>query len=503
RLAALPADTRAVLDVAAVIGREADLSLLAHATGRPVDECIDALEPALASRIFVPVPELSGRHRFAHALVHEAALAEVSSLRMARLHARVAEAIGAVTGDSDDSAEIVAGHLWAAAGVVGPAVAADALMRAAEVAVRRTAYETADDLLSRALQLRRAAGGSREASEAELLTTVRLVSLRRARHGYSRAYDATVVLDRADDLARRSGRQDLYLGLLLAQWGAAGTSGDMPTQERLAQRILALSEQSSDPVVRLVGQSAWGVSCWHLGRMREADARMVAVEAVVPELSEDDLARMGELDAASLFLSFCVHVRVVAGSIDVDGRFEELAERFTRPYDRLVVANFAGLTAVMRGEPEVAARWADWGLQNDENEGFAFFGGACSIYLGWARTMQGDPAGLALIERGFERFAAAGARTGYGLMVALQVQAMLFTGRPVEQARRVLDAGAREVARSGERFIVPYLELARARVAAAAGAGTDEVARHVRTATSLAEEMGIAPVAALAAQLTP
>ena len=121
RLGLLPPRTAELLNVAAVIGRYVDLRLLAAASGRDLDSCLDDLEPAIVHRLLVDVPD-HPVYRFAHALVREVVVDDVSSLRRARLHLKVADALD----DVDDHAEIRAEHLWQAVpiGVAGRAAAA-------------------------------------------------------------------------------------------------------------------------------------------------------------------------------------------------------------------------------------------------------------------------------------------------------------------------------------------------------------------------------------------
>lgn len=500
RLAGLPSPTRAVVEVSAVLGGEAELSVLAEGSGCGVDECIDAVEPALASRVLVAVPEVPGRLCFAHALVREAALAEVSTLRRARLHARVADALVSVHGDDDDIAETVASHLWQAAGVVGASRAADALERGAEVALRRTAYESADDLLSRAVQLRRSAGSSATAQEAELVATVRQVTLRRSWKGYSHAYQ-TLSLERAEGLARRSGRTDLYLGLLFAHFSVAATSGDVPTAQQLAERMRDHARGHRDPVVRVLGQTVWAIICWHLGRMTEADRLVDSVQQEIAGSSQDDAARLADIDSTPLLQCFGSHIRILAGSLEPDGRFEQLRDRFTQPYDQVVIGNFAAMTAVLCGDDTAASRWAQWALDHDTESQFHFFGGPCEVHLGWANARQGRPtAGLQLIDSGLARYADAGGRTGFGYMAASRVEALLLAGNPLEEVARYLDASEAAVLEQGERFVLPYLSLARARLAVARGVHID-AETYLRAAVETAQEMGIAPVRRMAAEL--
>jgi DNA-binding SARP family transcriptional activator len=146
RLAGLPDGTTELLRTAAVVGRDVDLALLARTADADLDDVLDALDPAVAHRLLVEVPERPMELRFSHALVREVLLEDLTALRRARLHLRVADAIEAAGAGTDD-AEILAEHLWRAAPVGVGLRAADALERAAEVAQHRVAYAAAEVLL--------------------------------------------------------------------------------------------------------------------------------------------------------------------------------------------------------------------------------------------------------------------------------------------------------------------------------------------------------------------
>ncbi len=431
RLAALPDETRALLETFAVVGRDADLAVLVAASGTDAEVCMDALEPALTSHVLVPVPDAPGRHRFAHALTREAALSELSSLRATRLHARVADAVLAISGDTDDTCEIVANHLWAAAPLVGPTRAAAALERAAVVALRRTAYENAEDLLDRALAMRRTAGGDPANEEAELHTTLALVRLRRAFRGYSRAVDL-VPLERPKELARRTGRLDLYQGLLLIEWGKTGTSGDIPATVRLGQQMRELGRSSGDATLKWLGEHAWAVTCWHLGRLAEAARTVLDAAAELEPLPAEARAHLEAVDSWALFKGFAIHICDLAEAIDDgDRRFRELYAEMTDPYDRLVIANFAGVTGACRNDPVATKEWTEPALRADTQRRFVFFGAACEIYLGWAVAVTEDPeAGLARLDAGLARYLATGTRTALGLMLSLRIHALIAAKRP-------------------------------------------------------------------------
>src|ERR1700754_4258206 len=90
------------------------------ASERDADGCLDALDAAIVTRILVPDGD---GYRFAHALVRDAVLAQLTPLRRARLHHRAAEALLATRGDGPDQAEPIAYHRLAAGTVAAPGLA--------------------------------------------------------------------------------------------------------------------------------------------------------------------------------------------------------------------------------------------------------------------------------------------------------------------------------------------------------------------------------------------
>ncbi|MFC5821271.1 BTAD domain-containing putative transcriptional regulator [Nonomuraea harbinensis] len=138
RLARLPGQGVAVLRLAAVAGRESSVDVLVDAAG--TDSVLDALDAGvIAGLLSEPAP---GRVRFVHALVRDTLLADVSRLRAARMHARVAAALEP-TGDITALA-----HHYARA---GSPKAVGYCVRAAELAEARYAHDVAADLLADAV----------------------------------------------------------------------------------------------------------------------------------------------------------------------------------------------------------------------------------------------------------------------------------------------------------------------------------------------------------------
>ena len=199
---------------------------------------------------------------------------------------------------------------------------------------------------------------------------------------------------------------------------------------------------SDQRMVRWLGEYAWAVTLWHVGRMSEAARTMTEVEKELGELSDTERAGLAALDALSLFTSFAIHIYVLAGTVaNADSQWHALEATLSDPYDKLVVAHFGGLTAACEHDPAAARYWAERGLVSERTGGFAFFGAACEMYLGWSEALSGEAdAGLARLEAGLERFLSTGTRTGLALMFGMRVEAMLLAGHAADVVR-LEDAG--------------------------------------------------------------
>ncbi|WP_026401397.1 BTAD domain-containing putative transcriptional regulator [Actinomadura rifamycini] len=140
RFARLPEGGVAVLRLAAVAGRESSVEVLVNAADTDEDGVLDALDAGvIAGLLSEPGP---GRVRFVHALVRDTLVADVSRLRAARMHARIAAALEG-TGDVAALA-----HHYARA---GSPKAVRYCVEAADLAEARYAHDVAADLLTAAL----------------------------------------------------------------------------------------------------------------------------------------------------------------------------------------------------------------------------------------------------------------------------------------------------------------------------------------------------------------
>jgi hypothetical protein len=148
RLQGLAAPARAALDVAAVVGEQFSLAMLAAASDEPAAQLPEALAPAIA--LGVVVEHGDGQYRFSHALLREVVYHDLPRSRRVDLHLAIAGALAHRHADDLEApfAEIAHHYLEASPRELeaGPRYA----LRAGVQAMDRLAWEDAAAMLERA-----------------------------------------------------------------------------------------------------------------------------------------------------------------------------------------------------------------------------------------------------------------------------------------------------------------------------------------------------------------
>src|SRR5438105_309437 len=154
RVKRLSEPSRQALAVAAVIGRDFDVDLLARVLETDQDSLLDLLEEAAAASV---VDEASpvGRFTFAHALINHTLYEDLSRTRRARLHARIGKALEEMCGDDPGDRVAELAHHWGRAATADePSKAVDYARRAGESALDKLAPDEALRWFGQALELR-------------------------------------------------------------------------------------------------------------------------------------------------------------------------------------------------------------------------------------------------------------------------------------------------------------------------------------------------------------
>ena len=154
RIDRLDDDVRDVLRVAAVAGREFDVSLLEQVLEIHDDRLLRLLDVATAARVIGPVPDTLDRYRFAHAMVRQTLYQAMAPARRVRLHQRIAEGLERRNEPDREvpHAELAEHYFGAAAGSEFIAKAIEHTIAAGRLAVAQLAFEEAAAHFERALK---------------------------------------------------------------------------------------------------------------------------------------------------------------------------------------------------------------------------------------------------------------------------------------------------------------------------------------------------------------
>jgi class 3 adenylate cyclase len=293
RLGRLDKKTPPVLAAAALVGRAFSVEVLEAMDETDPDVLLDAVEDAERARLIVAAPDPSGEDRFifAHELIRQSLLAEVSLTRRRRLHARVADALERhYATDLDAQAATIAHHLFEAASAGDTGRAYHHLLQAGRFAMGRAAFEEALRHYERAATMEGAATAS---EHAELL--FELGTARRSAGHWDTAFEAwQESADTYDELGDGDGvaKVCLVASYQLAWLGRLADSAEMGRKG-----LAALGDRLSADRGRLLGMAGCATA-WDF--QYEAGTRMMEEALAVAEhLGDDPLLAHGVLMTGS------------------------------------------------------------------------------------------------------------------------------------------------------------------------------------------------------------
>jgi hypothetical protein len=295
RLRRLNPSTLRVLSVAAVIGREFDVDVLAEVSELAEVELFELLEQAASTQLIVEASGLATSYMFWHALVRETLYDELTGPHRARLHERIARAYEA----GDDAARerhlSELAHHYFQAGTSGEVLrkAADYAERAGDHAASQLAYEEAAVHYEHAVRALASADGdpSRRCrlllAQGESLT--HSGEFKRAEATCQEAAELAEALGLAEELARAA------LGVIGQLGSNRGATRHNPPLVVLMERALAqLPDEDSPLRARLMARVAEAI-VWS----RDEEARSLATASVEMARRVADAATLAEVLSAS------------------------------------------------------------------------------------------------------------------------------------------------------------------------------------------------------------
>ncbi|HET6967459.1 MAG TPA: BTAD domain-containing putative transcriptional regulator [Ornithinibacter sp.] len=382
RLSTLSERAGEVLPVAAVLGPEVDVELLAQVSRVPEDEVAQVLEEGVADGLLVESgASWAGRYAFPHDLMRDALRSEVGGLRLRALHLRAAEALVSRARDGRSRSAAIAAHLRAAGPAADPGEAASHSLHAAREAARSYAWDEAIEHAEAAVTLLGQTTAAHE--QADAAVTAGMLRVKSGR-GFAEALD---LLGTALRQFLATG-DDESAGVVHSRLGGAlcvhHSVMDIPRALEhfdAAERLLPTPEMT-----------------YHLHRGRSQAAMLGLRTALLAESSEragsiaEDLGRRdlaviagwargwGEADAGCL--------------ADAAGTWERgwrTAHEMADPYLGWMPVNAAALLAnAYLLDPPTARAWCRRGLAQPQFTSFALPHGAVVDQLALALAAMGE-----------------------------------------------------------------------------------------------------------------
>ncbi|MGJ6962141.1 AAA family ATPase [Streptosporangium sp. G11] len=483
RMSKLDGGDRRLIEIAALMGRDIDARLLASASDLDPSQCLTRLDTLEALGLVEVTSGSLGDWRFVHDLVRESVARSTSRSDASHFHLHIAAALARTQEPAERHGEALAHHLCSAGPLAEPEQTAQALIVAARIAARRSAYETAEKHLDTAAQIARSAG----LLGLELTALTELTAVAGIHAGF---VGATMDhLDRAEEVARSLGQEQEATGFLFSRFLAHAQGIQLDAAGRLARRLLDHGKRSSDPVVQASGHHAWGVHQWSSGNIGEAYRNLSRSDSLIraQQDAEPLRHRLQMMTPVMLALNTALHGDLVAARHLFDVVEFEAGDD---PYAISIWGSFAVTAAAAAGDSAWALGAAETAINADPDFSFTFSGSYPRLARHWAKAMSGgDPVTSAMeMERIIEAKLVDPPRSNLATWYALLAEIQLYADG-VPAAVTALDKAEMFIDTYGERYAEGLVLLIRAK-ALRAGGDLPSAVRTAHRALILAQERG-------------
>jgi hypothetical protein len=429
----LPPPARRLVELAAVIGRQFDLRVLAEAAEISLEDALDLTDDIVQHGLLATGNAM--RYQFVHALVQEVVYADLPPGRRVKLHARVATALETMGAPLDQLAE----HMWLGSQLLPHGAPLRYSLEAAEQAVKLLAYEQAETYLRRALQL--AADALPPDPHAELEVLLRLFQLTATNRGWG-APEADEVLSRARELAEAGALDRDLVQMWWSLWTWLRTGRQMAMSNEIGAAWFAQAERSHDPVSLAVGHLMLAFA-----HFDDPDGEQAGKEelrrsrAALDDASAEEILAFPENLAVMIGLAEA-QVAIFVGDPAARALITsalETAERDGRPFPRAVALSFAAINTAFLPDPAHSLQLAESGLRLDEQFGFQWLEILATASHAWASAQLGeDPEEqVRRIREAQGRYESARQLGAEAQILVLLADTLVRCGRP-EEARACL-----------------------------------------------------------------
>ena len=452
RLDRLP-DLGDVIDLAAILGREFDRSLLDALEPSRGADLASALARLAAHDVLRPVSGTSSRYEFTHALLQEAAYKRILRRRRRALHGRVADTlVRSFPEVAEREPEIVAHH-WSCA--AEPAKAVPFWHAAGTRALERAAYLEAAEHFRRGVEDLDAMDlhPRDDLEQVEFLTHL-AASLQAAR-GYAAA-GVDDAYARARTACERARNDDRLVLVIRGQWMFHLLRGQYGTALELADEMLALGERGERAVSLAEGHLYRGLVHMYLANFDLARDHLDEAFARYrrPGRSDHIYEAQGDTGVGALaYLSLVLwNLGHAEESRERSDLSLECAEQVGGPVTRAQAWGMRSFLHLSRAEAVELAQWVDKTRAHSIDHDIGYWRTLASLLSGWLQGRAGElELGTARLEESLRAYLSSGSRLGLPHFQVLLADLLLAGGDRLA-ALDALRAGEEYIEATGERY---------------------------------------------------
>ena len=419
---------REVAGLAAAVGTNFTLDLLAEASDLDADTVVGAVDELWRRRI---MHEFRDGYDFSHDLLRETAYSQVSPPKRWLLHRRIAQALELLHADNMEPVSAQLAEQYARGGRPGRAVAY--YRRAADVAAGMFAHAEAIRLHKEALSIVRSLPEGKDRDRQELAVLEAMAAPLTARFGYS-SPELQQTLERSVDLAESLGRLDSTLTGLVALSGSRFVQGRTADGYQMARRALTLVDpepELSGPAHFMVGGSA--VS---LGMPAEGLHHLELATNLASGALSLSIGTRPDVHGTA----WAAHAHWLLGhdaeALSSCNDAIKLARAIDHPYSLAVALAYGAITRQVRHDVSELRDTVSELRELCERYGFAYYRDWALVLDGWSRA---DESGIGLARRGIDNLQSEGSFARMPYWLSLLADLLVQNNRP-GAARATLDA---------------------------------------------------------------
>jgi DNA-binding winged helix-turn-helix (wHTH) protein/predicted ATPase len=443
RIDRLPPAEKHLLQVAAVIGKDVPLALLAEVTELPVETVhrgfahLQSVEFLYESRL-VPVPV----YTFKHALTREVAYQSLLRSTRQPYHQRIAQVLAEQFPETARLYPELLAHHYTEAGLAEQAI--PYWQQAGQRALERSANSEAISHFTKGLELLQSLPETPERIQQELTLHLALGAPLMMLKGHT-APEVGHAYTRAYELAQQLGETPQRFSVLIGLWRFYFNQAQLQMARELAEQCLLLAQHLQD--VRLLQEAhmVLGSTLLHLGEHVSARTYLEQGIALYDSQQCRILAFSRGTDPGVGCLSRVAWTLWMLGYAEqAEARSREalaLAQDMSHAYSLAFALHFAGLLHQCRREVQIVRERAEAEIALSTAHGFVeWLEGGMTLH-GWALAQQGAvEVGIAQIQQGLDAWLARGNALGKTQILVRLAEAYGKAGCTAEGLRVLAEA---------------------------------------------------------------